>query len=51
MQLLPNRGAGIARQMIEEIDKAFPIVAAMEGAAGELAAMSATDHGVAESGG
>ncbi len=43
LELIPNRGAIISRDTIEEIKDAFPVLASLEGVAGELAAINATD--------
>ncbi len=42
LQLIPNRGAVISRQTDAELAEAFPVLAALEGTAGELAAARAT---------
>lgn len=44
VQLLPNRGAIVARQSSAELLELFPLVGALEGLAGELAANHATDE-------
>ncbi|HEX2018128.1 MAG TPA: GntR family transcriptional regulator [Aurantimonas sp.] len=41
--LLPNRGAVVASQSLDELAELFPLVAVLEGLAGELAATRATD--------
>lgn len=41
--LLPNRGAVVAAQSLAELTELFPLVAVLEGLAGELAATHATD--------
>lgn len=43
IQLIPNRGAIVSRDTINELAEAFPVLAALEGVAGELAAQNATD--------
>ena len=48
LQLLPRRGAVVARLTQDEIDELFPVMAALEGLAGELAARRATDAQIAE---
>lgn len=40
--LIPNRGAVVAPQSLQEVEELLPIVAALEGLAGELAAKRAT---------
>ncbi|WP_185983466.1 GntR family transcriptional regulator [Aureimonas mangrovi] len=40
--LVPNRGAVVAPQSLREVEELMPIVAALEGAAGELAAEAAS---------
>jgi DNA-binding GntR family transcriptional regulator len=40
--LVPNRGAVVAPQSLREVEELMPIVAALEGAAGELAAGAAS---------
>lgn len=47
VQLIPNRGAAVAEVTLAEIEEVFPVIAALEGAAGELAARQATDGEVA----
>jgi DNA-binding GntR family transcriptional regulator len=47
VQLLPNRGAIVSRQTLEELAEIFPIIAALEGVAGELAAARATNDDIA----
>ncbi|TKT82486.1 GntR family transcriptional regulator [Aquamicrobium sp. LC103] len=41
--LVPNRGAVVAPQSLDEIEEILPIVGALEGLAGELAAQHASD--------
>lgn len=43
VELLPNRGARVARLTDRELDDAIEVMAALEGLAGELAAIHATD--------
>ncbi|MFW5655449.1 MAG: GntR family transcriptional regulator [Roseicyclus sp.] len=45
--LEPNRGARISRITMEEMEAAFPVIAVLEGLAGELAAARATDDEIA----
>ena len=47
VQLLPHRGAVVAQITETEIDELFPIVGALEGLAGELAASKLTDKSLA----
>lgn len=47
LTLLPNRGALVARITAEEIEELFPIMGAMEGLAGELAAKRFTPAAIA----
>ena len=44
LDLIPNRGAVIGRQTKAELEEAFPVLAALEGMAGELAAHLASDQ-------
>ncbi len=44
VQLLPHRGAMVSRQTPEELSEIFPVIAALEGVAGELAAERASDE-------
>ena len=46
--LLPNRGARISQVLPSDIDELFPVMAALEGLAGELAAKHMTDQELAE---
>jgi DNA-binding GntR family transcriptional regulator len=48
VHLVPNRGAVVARQTMAELVELFPIVAALEGVAGELAASRASADDLAE---
>jgi DNA-binding GntR family transcriptional regulator len=50
LELIPNRGAIISRDTIEEVKDAFPVLAALEGVAGELAALHATESELAHIG-
>lgn len=43
LELIPNRGTVISRQTTEELCEIFPVLAALEGLAGELAAENAID--------
>lgn len=45
--LLQNRGAIVSRLTVAELDEVFPVLAALEGVAGELACANATDEEVA----
>lgn len=45
--LEPNRGARIAQITMEEMEAAFPVIAVLEGLAGELACARASDEEVA----
>jgi DNA-binding GntR family transcriptional regulator len=47
LDLIPNRGAVISRQTQAELVEAFPVLAALEGLAGELAARHATEAEIA----
>jgi DNA-binding GntR family transcriptional regulator len=47
IELLPHRGATIARISEDEVDELFPIMAALEGLAGELACERASDADIA----
>lgn len=47
LQLLPNRGAIVARISQEEIEELFPIMAALEAVAGEFACQRATNRDIA----
>ena len=48
VELLPNRGAVVARMGIDDIEAAFAVIAALEGLAGELAAKNITPAQLAE---
>jgi DNA-binding GntR family transcriptional regulator len=48
VELVPNRGALVARQTMAELAELFPIIAALEGVAGELAAPRASEEELAE---
>lgn len=48
VELLPNRGAVVARMGIEDIEAAFAVIASLEGLAGELAAQHITDAELTE---
>ncbi len=45
--LLQNRGAIVSKLTVAELDEVFPVLAALEGVAGELACRSATDAQIA----
>ncbi|MCE7029605.1 GntR family transcriptional regulator [Jiella avicenniae] len=45
--LVQNRGAIVARHTADELRELFPVIAALEGAAGELAARHASDKAIA----
>jgi DNA-binding GntR family transcriptional regulator len=47
LQLLPRRGAIVARVSAEEIDELFPVMGALEALAGELICKRATDAEIA----
>ncbi len=47
IRLIPNRGSVVAELTIEDLEEAFPVIAALEGAAGELACRSASDEEIA----
>ncbi|WP_371347062.1 GntR family transcriptional regulator [Ancylobacter sp. IITR112] len=47
LQILPHRGAIVARITEEQIDELFPIMASLERLAGRLACASATDDDIA----
>jgi len=44
IKLIPNRGSVVAELTIEDLEEAFPVIAALEGAAGELACRSASNE-------
>ncbi len=46
--LLPNRGARVSKLTPEDIDEVFPIMGALEAVAGEMAASTISDVGIAE---
>lgn len=48
LELLPNRGARVARLTAEQVDEMFPVMAALEALAGELACARITDEQIAE---
>ena len=48
LELLPNRGARVARLTAEDVDEMFPVMGALEGLSGELACAKATDADIAE---
>ena len=48
VELLPNRGAVVARMGIEDIEAAFAVIASLEGLAGELAAKNITEAELSE---
>ncbi|MGR3630702.1 MAG: GntR family transcriptional regulator [Limimaricola soesokkakensis] len=50
IDLIPNRGATVARRSDAELADAFPVLAALEGIAGTQAAERATDAEIAEIG-
>ena len=43
VMLVQNRGAVVSRLTVAELDEVFPVLAALEGAAGELACQNASD--------
>lgn len=47
VELVQNRGAIVAPQTADELRELFPVIAALEGAAGELAATNASDAAIA----
>ncbi|HEY9056307.1 MAG TPA: GntR family transcriptional regulator [Aurantimonas sp.] len=47
VQLIPNRGAVVSRQTLAELAELFPLIAALEGLAGELAAERASEPDIA----
>lgn len=47
VRLTPNRGATVAALTTQDLEEAFPIMAALEALAGELAAQNATDAQIA----
>jgi DNA-binding GntR family transcriptional regulator len=48
VRLIPNRGAAVADLTLTELEEVFPVIAALEGAAGELAARHASDPEISE---
>jgi DNA-binding GntR family transcriptional regulator len=48
LELLPNRGARVAKLTAEDVDEMFPVMGALEALAGELAAANATEADLAE---
>lgn len=50
VQLVQNRGAVVCEQTMEELTELFPLIAALEGLAGELASSNATDREIAKIG-
>jgi DNA-binding GntR family transcriptional regulator len=48
LELLPNRGATVARLTARDLDEMFPVMGALEALAGELACARITDQEVAE---
>ena len=47
IKLIPNRGSVVSELTIADLEEAFPVIAALEGAAGELACRSASDEEIA----
>ena len=47
IRLIPNRGSVVSKLTIEVLEEAFPVIAALEGAAGELACHNASDEEIA----
>ncbi len=47
VRLVPNRGARVSRLTVEEVEEAFPVMAALEAVAGELACKRITDEEIA----
>ena len=45
--LVQNRGAVVARLTVSELEEVFPVLAALEGVAGELACVRASDEEIA----
>lgn len=45
--LVPNRGAVVSRLTVAELEEVFPVLAALEGVAGELACRRASDEEIA----
>ena len=48
LELLPNRGATVARLTVADLDEMFPVMGALEALAGELACTQITDEEIAE---
>jgi len=48
VDLLPNRGATVARLTLNDIEEMFPVMGQLEALAGELACQHATDEEIAE---
>lgn len=48
LELLPNRGARVARLTAADVDEMFPVMGALEALAGELACANATEADIAE---
>ena len=48
IQLLPNRGATVARITLADLEEMFPVMGALEALAGELAAARISEEGIAE---
>lgn len=47
VRLIPNRGSVVSELTIEALEEAFPVIAALEGAAGELACRNASENEIA----
>lgn len=47
VRLVPNRGARVCRLTVAEVEEAFPVIAALEGLAGELACRHLTRREIA----
>ena len=47
IRLIPNRGSVVSKLTIADLEEAFPIIAALEGAAGELACRCGSDKEIA----
>lgn len=48
VDLLPNRGASVAKLTLNDIEEMFPVMGHLEALAGELACQNATDEEIAE---
>lgn len=48
VQLTPNRGASVTELKLSDLEELFPVIAAMEGLAGELACRSISDTEIEE---